>query len=131
MPILLTIGTTLFFGGGLIFLALLFSSGGAARSRQFEVLGHLWSGRMGSRRRGQLLLSLGLIGTGVITCFSGVAAMDAERAARCRDVCVAAGYATGRIGPSVDRTPKGRFVACTCPADDKPALELRADTLKP
>jgi hypothetical protein len=71
---LLIIGAALFFAGGLIFLVLLFASGGAARSRQFEVLGQLWSGRHGPRRRRLLRLAFGLIGSGAVTCFAAVAA---------------------------------------------------------
>jgi (2Fe-2S) ferredoxin len=55
--------------------------------------------------------------------------MDAERARRCHEACVVAGYDEGAIGPSVDRSAAGRFVASTCTADSLPPLEQRADTI--
>jgi hypothetical protein len=123
------VGAALFFGGGAIFIGLLFASGGAQRSRQFAVLGQLWSGALGARRRRLLWLALGLIGTGAAACFAGVAAMDAERARRCHEYCVAAGYAEGRIGASAERDRSRRFVACLCSAPDRPTLERRADAI--
>ncbi len=130
MPILFTTGILIFFVGCAIFMILLFSSGGASKSRQFEVLRALWSGGHGPRKRAVLLLSLGLVGMGAITCFSGVAVMDAARAQRCEAVCQARGYASGTIGASIDREPATRFVACTCTAADRAPLELRADALE-
>ena len=129
MPFLMTLGIALFFAGSLAFLVLLFGSGGAQRSRQFVVLGQIWAGEQGSFRRRWLIVALGLVALGALTCFAGVAAMDAQRAARCRDYCAMRGYASGAIGPSVDRAPATRFVACTCTATDRPALELRADAV--
>jgi hypothetical protein len=131
MPMLLLIGAALFGAGALSFLVLLFSSGGAARSRQFALIGALWSGRLGARRRRILRLSLALVGVGALTCFAGVAASDAARAARCSEVCLARGFDTGRIGPSIDRHPAQRFVACTCAGANHAPLELRADALPP
>ena len=127
----MTLGVILFLAGGMLFLGLLFASGGAQRSRQFAVIGRMWSGDLGASRRRLLLVSLVLIGSGAIACFSGVAAMDAARAARCNDYCVARDYSKGSIGPSVDRSTAGRFVACTCTSADRPALELRADAIPP
>ncbi len=46
--------------------------------------------------------------------------------------CMAAGYERGAIGPPAAArpdNPKAAFVACTCTADGKAPLELRADTL--
>ena len=129
MPILMTLGAVLFLAGAMTFLVLLFSSGGAQRSRQFAVLGQLRSGALGTARRRLLMVSIGLIGTGAVACFAGVGAMDAARAARCHEYCVARDFSNGSIGPSVDRSTAGRFVACTCTAPDQPTLELRADAI--
>lgn len=128
---LLLIGAALFGAGALTFLVLLLSSGGAARSRQFALIGALWSGRLGAHRRRMLRLSLGLVGVGAVTCFAGVAASDAARAARCSEVCLVRGFDAGRIGASIDRRPAQRFVACTCTGANRPPLELRADALPP
>lgn len=121
------IGAALLFGGGLTFMALLFGSGGWQRSRQFAVVGQLCAGTLGRVRQSLAMGSLALIGLGAIVCFAGVTRMDAERATRCQSYCIAAGYAEGTIGPSLDRDPATRFVACTCIGPDRPALELRAD----
>jgi hypothetical protein len=129
MPWLMTLGVGLFFAGGLLFLGLLFGSGGVQRSRQFAVIGELLRGTHGASRRRGVIVALALLGTGALTCFAGVGAMDAERSARCRDYCVVEGYDEGRIGPSVDREKATRFVACTCTAADRAALELRADAM--
>jgi len=131
MPILMTIGAIAFFAGGLCFLGLLFSNGGWQRSRQFAVIGQLWTGQLG--RSGKLLCraSLSVVTIGAMLCFAGVARMDGERADRCQNYCVADGYEGGEIGPSVDRSPASRFVACTCVSDTRPLKELRADAVKP
>jgi hypothetical protein len=111
-------------------MALLFGNGGWQRSRQFAVIGKLCSGALGTARQILTLGSMAVIGLGGLTCFAGVASMDAERANRCRDHCLAAGYQDGVIGPSLDREPKTRFVACTCTAPDREGLELRAIDLR-
>jgi hypothetical protein len=111
---LLLIGAALFGAGALSFLVLLFSSGGAARSRQFALIGALWSGRLGARRRRILRLSLALVGVGALTCFAGVAASDAARAARCSEVCLARGFDTGRIGRSPSRAALRRLYLRRC-----------------
>lgn len=129
MPILMTVGVGLFFAGVAGVMALLFSNGGAQKSRQFEVFGQLWSGKLGPQPRRFLRLAMVLVGSGALLCFAGVGRMDAERAQRCSDYCIAAGYAEGKIGPSVERSKAGRFVACVCTAPGKEALELRADTV--
>lgn len=129
MPTLMTLGAALLAAGGLGFLGTLFASGGWRRSRQFAILGQLWSGALGARRRRLLRTSLVALGGGAALCFAGVASMDAERATRCRDHCLALGFTQGRIGPSEDRAPPTRFVACTCSGEGEAALELRADAL--
>ncbi len=130
MSTLMIIGAMLFFGGALLLMVLLFVSGGWQRSRQFAVFGELCSGARGAARRVLTLGSMGLIGLAALACFAGVASMDAERAQRCQDHCLAAGYDGGLIGPSLDREPATRFVACTCTAPDREALELRATDLQ-
>ena len=129
MSILMIIGASLFLAGGLSFMALLFASGGWQRSRQFAVLGQLWSGARGTARQVLSLGSFALVGFGALLCFAGVLSMDAERAERCHSHCIAAGYVEGVIGASVDRDPATRFVACSCKSPDRPTLELRADLM--
>lgn len=129
MPMSMIAGAVLFLAGVLTFLVLLVASGGALRSRQFAVLGQIRSGAMGAGRRRLLLLSFALIGAGAIGCFAGVGAMDRERAARCEAYCTAQGYSQGAIGPSIDRSKAGRFIACTCSGTGRDALELRADAI--
>tara|TARA_R110002096_G_scaffold143328_5_gene299418 strand:+ start:70946 stop:71335 length:390 start_codon:yes stop_codon:yes gene_type:complete len=125
----MAIGAALFFAGGLVFAGLLFASGGTQRSRQFEVLGQLFGGRLGQRKRALAVGSLVIAGAGAITCFAAIALMDGARAERCRDYCTNSDFVDGTIGPSLDRSKAGRFVACTCTAPDKPPLEVRADSL--
>lgn len=130
MSPLMIVGVALFFGGAAFFMALLFGNGGASRSRQFAVIGHLLSGGLGPRKRALTILALLLLGVGMCTTFAGVASMDAARAERCRVHCVAQGYTEGHIGPSIDREPATRFVACTCTGGSQPPLELRADSVR-
>lgn len=123
------IGAALFFAGALGFMAVLFASGGWQRSRQFTVIGKLWSGQLGALRRRVTRLSLLLVATGAALSFTGVALMDAQRAERCHDYCQAQGHEEGIIGPSQDRSPAARFVACICRSAGQPELELRADSV--
>ncbi len=125
----MTIGAAFFLVGGLIFLTLLFASGGANRSRQLVVLGQLMSGSQGRVKQISICMALLLVGTGATFCFAGVALMDAQRATRCADYCLARGFAAGKIGPSVDRNARSRFVACTCTSPNKTPLETRADSV--
>jgi|GEM_PF-5530891 len=129
MPILMSVGVGLFFVGTLSVFALMFANGGAQKSRQFAVLGQLWSGNFGTLQSRLIRLSLLLVGVGAMTCFAGVGRMDADRAERCQQTCLSAGYSAGQIGPSVERRKNARFVACICTAPDKAVLELRADSL--
>jgi len=126
----MTLGAAAFFAGGLTFMGLLFSSGGSQRSRQFAVISQLWTGQHGSARKLLCRASLGLIATGAVLCFAGVVRMDGERAARCASYCVDDGYQRGAIGPSADRSPANRYVACICASDLGPSKEVRADTIK-
>jgi hypothetical protein len=129
MPTLMLIGVALFFGGGLLFLVLLIANGAAARSRQFAVIGELLDGRRGRNKRRLVFAALLLMAAGAISLFAGVAAMDARRARLCQDYCAVSGYQHGAIGPSQDRRPESRFVACTCSGGISEPLERRADAL--
>jgi hypothetical protein len=124
------VGAALFFIGGGLFMAVLFSSGGAQKSKQFQVLGDVFAGRAGPRKRGLGCLALVLVVVGSCSLFGGVAAKDRARAERCQTRCVAEGFTEGRIGPSVDREPATRFVACTCRGGREGDLELRADSIR-
>lgn len=126
---ILVVGLVFFFLGGAIFLGVLFGSGGAAKSRQLAVVGQLLRGEHGGSRRTLVCVALLCLGLGMCGSFAGVASMDAGRAERCVERCRAEGYAEGRIGPSVDREPPTRFVACTCTGGRDESLELRADSL--
>ena len=130
MPTLMIIGVLMFFTGVLGVLALLMANDGWDKARQFAVLQALLTGKLGSGRRTFSLLALLLTFTGAMLCFAGVSQMDAKRAQVCHDHCIAAGYQKGSIGPSVDRSSEGRFVACTCSAPDKAPLEQRADSIQ-
>ena len=123
------IGAAFFFLGAATLLGLLFANGGLQKSRQFAVLGQLFSAQLGAGKRVLSFVAIGLTVIGGVLCMAGVALKDAARAERCRQYCLTAGFVEGKIGPSVDRAAKSRFVACTCSAPDKPALERRADSL--
>jgi len=130
MPPLMLFGIALFFSGVALFMVLLFSSGGANRSKQFGVIADLLGGRRGVGKRRLIIAAMILIGLGACGTFAGVAAMDARRAGHCQDYCVAAGYERGKIGPSIERSKERRFVACTCDGGKSEPLELRADSLR-
>jgi hypothetical protein len=129
MPNLMLFGVALFLLGGLLFFALLFANGGAARSRQIAVIAELLGGHRGVGKRRLTIAALILIGLGAVSAFAGVAAMDARRARQCQSYCSVAGYERGSIGPSLDRSAERRFVACTCEGGKSKPLELRADSL--
>ncbi|MGQ0800674.1 MAG: hypothetical protein ACT4NL_11255 [Pseudomarimonas sp.] len=129
MPPLMLIGVALFFAGAALFMLLLFSHGGAGRSQQFGVIADLLGGRRGVGKRRLTIAALILIGLGAFGTFAGVAAMDARRANRCQDYCIASGYQQGKIGPSMERSKERRFVACTCDGGKSEPLELRADSV--
>lgn len=129
MPMLMNLGIGLFFAGVLGTMALLFTNGGAEKSRQFVVLAALWNGSLGAHKRLLCRTALLALATGALLTFAGVSQMDAERAGRCHDYCVGAGFVDGKIGPSVERSKEARFVACVCTAPDKAPLELRADSI--
>jgi hypothetical protein len=123
------VGLALFFVGSALFMGIVFSRGGAAKSRQFAVIAQLLRGDHGALSRGLAVAALLSIGVGTCGTFAGVASMNGARAERCMERCQAEGYLEGRTGPSVDRAPQTRFVACTCSGGGQEPLELRADSL--
>lgn len=117
-------------------MAVMFSSGGVAKSRQFSVLGQLASGQHGSGKRVWLLVSIACALLGTCGAFAGVAVGDAQRREACERTCEQRGYAQGKIQGSKERVngSKGKhaFVACACTQGPEPdPLELRADDLLP
>ena len=93
-------------------------------------MGDLVRGTHGQSAR--LLVALGQVEapTGLCLIFAGISASDGELETRCEAQCVAAGYASARIGPNSDRDPNDRrtcFVACICEGAGKPPREFRAE----
>jgi hypothetical protein len=130
---IMAVGLALAFLGFTLFAGALFSSGGAAKSRQFQVIGEVLGGRHGGGRRLAMLLGLALCAAGTLTTFAGVAQKDAGRADRCQAYCVQQGYTSSAIGPG-EETPAGggrsvRFVACTCTRADGGRTQTRANDL--
>ena len=130
---IMVVGLALAAIGFSLYAGALFASGGAAKSRQFQVIGEVLRGRHGAGRRLAMLAGLALVAVGMLTTFAGVARNDAGRAARCRAYCVQQGYTLGAIGPG-DETPPGggrsvRYVACVCTRADGGRTQTRADDL--
>ena len=134
VPPVMLVGAGAFFAGFLIFGYLLAANGGWAKSKQFAVLGELRRGEHGAGAKRALRLALVLIFVGMMLCFVGVGQKDNARREACETRCSAEGYASGKIGASLDRQPKTRFLACICEAPDTQdkvdPLELRADELE-
>ena len=132
MPVLTLVGVLLSMGGSALFMVVVFSSGGLAKSEQFRVLGELVAGRPGPVKRGLLFVAMPTV-MGMSTPFAGVAASDSARRQRCEERCAREGYESGRIGPpdaKVEQRPtRAKFVACRCEASGRPPLELPADDL--
>ena len=129
----MAVGIALAFLGFILFAGALFSSGGAAKSRQFQVISEVLGGRHGAGRRLAMLAGLALVAVGALTTFAGVAQKDAGRAGRCQAYCVQQGSTRSEIGPG-DETPPGggrtvRFVACICTRADGGRTQTRADDL--
>ncbi|MDX2012461.1 MAG: hypothetical protein SFW67_19850 [Myxococcaceae bacterium] len=135
MPILTVAGALIAMSGFALFMVLLFSSGGLAKSEQFRVLGELAAGRHGAPKRLLLFFAVPTVLLGMCTSFAGVAAQDAQVRRQCVARCEKEGFPSGRIGPSSARDEKrperAAFVACHCEAPGRPALELRAASLGP
>jgi len=130
---LFLVGIALFFGGGVTLMGVLFSSGGASKSRQLGVLAALLRGEHGGARRALTRASLAMLALSLPVTFSAVAAGDRQRAAACRQTCARLGYTAGVIGPSQARNPQRpglpAFVACRCVGGRADDTELRADDL--
>lgn len=123
-----------FFGGFLLYAALLVKHRGLNRSKQLGVLADIASGRLGPGSKKQFFLALGLMAVGACSGMVNVGAKDAARRKQCVAECKNQGYTDGKIGPSKASDParRGRalFVACTCSGHPtSPPLELRADDL--
>ena len=129
----MAVGIALAFIGFGLFAGVLFGSGGASKSRQFQVIGEVLGGRHGPGRRRAMLVGLVMTVLGTCTTFAGVTAQDAGRRQRCQSYCLQQGYTRGEIGPS-DATAAGggrrvAFVACTCTRADGARTQTRADGL--
>lgn len=125
------VGVALFFVGFLLFAGVLFSHGGVARSRQFRVMGELFSGKHGNGARLLFASSFLVLVAGACLLFAGVAASDGARAERCESHCHATGYERARIGPNSDRTDDRAtwWVACICEGGTDTPSEVPADSL--
>lgn len=122
--------------GFAVVMGVVFGAGGAAKSKQFAVVGEVMAGQHGKARRAAFLVGLVLTVFGTCGAFAGVAAGDAQRKQACERVCTGRGYAQAEIRGSTERNPPGSgkhaFVACACSAGPDPdPLELRADDLPP
>lgn len=131
-------GAVLAMVGMLIVLIVLFSSGGAAKSRQLSAISEILAGSRGAGARRAFLVGTMMIVFGSCGAFAGVAVGDAQRRELCEQTCIDRGYASGKIQPSSKPVPApsgtGRrgFVACACTdGPDPDPLELRADDLEP
>jgi hypothetical protein len=121
--------------GVVVVLALLLSSGGAAKSRQLGVLSQIASGRHGAGKRVWLTVGTLLIVFGACGAFVGVAADDARQSEACVRACTERGYAAGTVRGSEQRDPPGSkrhaFRACVCDnGPDPDPLDLRLDDLR-
>lgn len=128
------VGIGFFFVGMLTIMAVVFANGGAQKSKQFQVIGEIASGKLGRRARRALFVGFASALVGMCATFAGVAGSDRARAKKCVATCQARGYADGKIQASTATQPndvkRAAFVACACtrgPAPDP--LELRADSL--
>jgi hypothetical protein len=91
------------------------ANGGANKSRQFEVLGDLLSGRHGALLRGLLVAALGGLVVGALIAFSAVGSIDAARRKQCQDTCVERGFKQGTMGLSASPDASGRpYKVCKC-----------------
>ena len=126
------LGTLLFFAGTITIMGVMFAHGGVQKSKQFEVVGKVASGRAGRGARIAFFVGLASAIVGACSLFAGVAANDRARAKKCVATCRERGYADGKIRASTAVDPKKRtaFVACACERGGPPdPLELHADSL--
>ncbi len=120
--------------GFVAFAAALFSHGGVAKSRQFQVIGALLRGDHGARPRLVLVAGFLAMIAGACLLFGGVASRDRARNEACEARCRELGHPRSRIGPNSDRDESDRrtwWVACICEGGDGDPVELRADGLRP
>ncbi|HVH41897.1 MAG TPA: hypothetical protein VM925_06120 [Labilithrix sp.] len=100
--------------GFAVLFGLLASVSALAKSKQLSALRAIASGREGSGKRALFFFAVAAMTIGSCGVFGGVAKSDGERANACQRMCVARGYAAGRIGRSATPDPKHPKPACTC-----------------
>lgn len=129
---MLFVGAGLFMLGVLVFMVVLFTSGGSAKSQQFRVLGEIGRGQHGAGKRIGLLAALLLVVVGACGAFVSSASKDAGVRDACTAKCKADGFENGKLGPSTERDPqqpnKHKFVACIC-SGGKDTVEFDSTTL--
>lgn len=127
---MLLVGATVFGIGVLLMLSLLFSSGGAAKSRQIGVLGELFSGRLGGTLQALSFAALGAIAVGALICFGAAGRGDGDRRKACQNACAERGYEKGRLGLSESRDAAGRpLKVCRCSGGPEKDIEIDPATL--
>ena len=127
-------GVVLFMLGFATLMAVVFASGGVAKSKQVGVVSDVLAGRQGPNKKRIFVVGLVMTLLGTCASFSGVLASDAKRRSACIEMCEAKGYAGGKIQASEprDRPGSGKhtFVACACSdGPDPDPFEMRADEL--
>ena len=131
---MLFVGAAFFMLGVLVFMVVIFSSGGVAKSQQFRVLGEVSRGQHGAGKRLGLGIAVLLIVVGACGAFAGTAQKDAARRTACDAKCKTDGFEQGKLGPSTERHPqqpnKHRFVACIC-SGGKDTVEFDSGLLNP
>jgi hypothetical protein len=126
---MLMTGVVIFGASVLLVLVLLATHGGANKSRQFEVLGDLLSGRHGSVMRALLVVAMGGLAVGAMISFSAVGRSDAARRKYCQETCVQRGFTQGTLGLSAGRDASGRsYKVCRCSGGPEKELELDPST---
>jgi len=127
---MLMVGATIFGISVLLMLILLFSQGGAAKSRQIGVLGDLLSGRLGGGLQAAAIVALVGSGLGALICFGAVGRADGGRRQACQNACAERGYQKGRLGLSESRDAAGRpLKVCRCSGGPEKDIELDPTTL--
>jgi hypothetical protein len=113
----------------LLFMFVVFSSGGVAKSAQFRVLGELLAGRHGVAKRALTILAFGGLLVGSCSLFAGVSAHDRARAERCDVHCKALGNARGVIDSP--RKPAPPAVSGAKPQPPRPACHCEGGSAEP
>lgn len=126
-------GIALAFLGFALFAGVLFGSGGASKSKQFEVIGDVMGGKHGAGRRLAMIVGLVMTVLGTCTTFAGVSARDAGRGDRCQAYCTQQGYTHSALGPAEETPPGGgravTYFACMCTREDGAHTQTRANDL--